>query len=142
MKNQWSARLHEELARKESEVRFPEANESETKGAHDKTTEPAKNALSEVFNIAYGQRTTLNQLAQILKDNLSNFDPAIANIKTNAGNRFCSVELNVENLAEADCVVLTTDHSAFDMEFVQKHAKMIVDIKNMIEKASETVYKF
>jgi len=37
-------------------------------------------AISQIFNIAYGQRTSLNQLAQILKDNLSKFDPEIANV--------------------------------------------------------------
>jgi UDP-N-acetylglucosamine 4-epimerase len=36
--------------------------------------------LSEIFNIAFGERTSLNQLAQILKDNLSKFDPAIADV--------------------------------------------------------------
>ena len=42
-------------------------------------------AFSEVFNIAYGQRTTLNELAQILKENLSKFDPSIKNIKFKYG---------------------------------------------------------
>ena len=36
--------------------------------------------LSEVFNIAYGSRTTLDQLTLILKNKLSRFDPAIATI--------------------------------------------------------------
>ncbi len=36
--------------------------------------------FSEVFNIAYGQRTSLNQLAQILKEKLAKFDPAITNV--------------------------------------------------------------
>lgn len=68
-------------------------------------------------------------------------DPHIANIKTNAGNRFESSELNAETLGVADCVVLTTNHSAFDVEFIKEHSKMIVDMRNMIEEASETVYK-
>ena len=37
-------------------------------------------AISQIFNIAYGERTSLNQLAQFLKDNLSKYDPAIANV--------------------------------------------------------------
>lgn len=41
--------------------------------------------LAEVFNVAYGQRTTLNQLAQLLKDNLSSFDPAIAQVQVQYG---------------------------------------------------------
>jgi UDP-N-acetylglucosamine 4-epimerase len=57
----------------------PDINREEdtTKRPHAPRTEAA---LSEVFNIAYGQRTSLNQLAQILKDNLSKFDPEIANV--------------------------------------------------------------
>lgn len=41
--------------------------------------------FSEVFNVAYGQRTTLNDLAQLLKDNLSQFDPKIATIELQYG---------------------------------------------------------
>jgi UDP-N-acetylglucosamine 4-epimerase len=47
------------------------------------SSQPA--TLSEVFNIAFGERTSLNELAQILKDNLAKFDPAIANIKFKYG---------------------------------------------------------
>ena len=37
-------------------------------------------AISQIFNIAYGERTSLNQLAQFLKDNLAKNDSAITNI--------------------------------------------------------------
>ncbi len=52
-----------------------------------------------------------------------------------------SIELNEQTLKKADCVVLTTNHSAFDVEFIQKHAKMIVDMRNMIKDSGEKVYK-
>ena len=68
-------------------------------------------------------------------------DPHIATVKTNGGNQLKSVELNEKTLAEADCVVLTTNHSAFDVEFIQKHAKLIVDMRNMVKESSEKVYK-
>jgi len=68
-------------------------------------------------------------------------DPHIATVKTNGGNTFNSVDLSAEALAQADCVVLTTNHSAFDVEYIQKHAKMIVDMRNMIKDASNNVYK-
>ncbi|KOH47101.1 SDR family oxidoreductase [Sunxiuqinia dokdonensis] len=41
--------------------------------------------LSQVFNIAYGQRTTLNELAQLLKNNLAQFDPKIGTIDLQYG---------------------------------------------------------
>ncbi len=68
-------------------------------------------------------------------------DPFIATVKTNGGNTFASADLSAEALAQADCVVLTTNHDAFDMEFVQKHARLIVDMRNMIKDSSDKVYK-
>jgi len=73
--------------------------------------------------------------------NVSYNDPHIPMVKTNGGNKLKSIELNEQTLKKADCVVLTTNHSAFDVEFIQQHSKMIVDMRNMIEEASDTVYK-
>jgi UDP-N-acetylglucosamine/UDP-N-acetylgalactosamine 4-epimerase len=39
-----------------------------------------KQAINQVFNVAFGDRTTLNQLAGWLREILSNFDPRIANV--------------------------------------------------------------
>ncbi|RMH69337.1 MAG: hypothetical protein D6683_16235, partial [Actinomyces sp.] len=38
--------------------------------------------------------------------------------------------LTNDALAAADCVVLLTDHSAFDMERVLTHGRLIVDTRN------------
>ena len=43
------------------------------------TTNP--NATNQVYNTAFGERTTLNQLVGYLKEFLSEFDPEIANVK-------------------------------------------------------------
>jgi UDP-N-acetylglucosamine/UDP-N-acetylgalactosamine 4-epimerase len=42
---------------------------------------PEINGISEVFNVAYGENTTLNQLFEALSLNLAKFDPAIAAVK-------------------------------------------------------------
>jgi len=68
-------------------------------------------------------------------------DPHIPTIKTNHGNQLSSVELTGQTLKNADCVVLTTNHDAFDMIFIQEHAKLIVDMRNMIKESSDKVYK-
>ena len=68
-------------------------------------------------------------------------DPHIPAIKTNDGTMLQSIELNEQTLNNADCVVLTTNHDAFDIEFIQKHSGLIVDMRNMIKEASDTVYK-
>ena len=38
-------------------------------------------AVNQIYNTAYGERTTLNQLVDYLKENLSVYDPAIASIE-------------------------------------------------------------
>lgn len=68
-------------------------------------------------------------------------DPHIPTIKTHDNSSLSSIELTELELKEADCVVLTTNHDAFDMEFIQKHARLIVDMRNMVKEASEKVYK-
>ncbi len=44
-----------------------------------------KNAVNTVYNVAFGERTTLNQLVDYLKNSLSRFDPEIANVKIKYG---------------------------------------------------------
>ena len=68
-------------------------------------------------------------------------DPHISKVKTNEGNELQSVKLDKQALQNADCVILTTNHDAFDIEFVIEHSKMIVDMRNMVKDASDTVYK-
>lgn len=41
---------------------------------------PIHETISQIFNVAFGERTSLNELAQILKDNLSTHDPEIAKV--------------------------------------------------------------
>ncbi len=68
-------------------------------------------------------------------------DPYIPHVKTNEGREYDSVELDKETLEGADCVVLTTNHKDFDVDFIKKHSKLIVDLRNMIDKKSEKVFK-
>jgi UDP-N-acetyl-D-glucosamine dehydrogenase len=72
---------------------------------------------------------------------VSYHDPHIPTVSTHNGKQYRSVELTAETLANADAVVLTTNHSAFDVEFVQQHSGMIVDMRNMVKEAGENVYK-
>ena len=52
-----------------------------------------------------------------------------------------SVELTPESLASYDCVVLLTDHSDFDYELINKHAKLIVDTRGRYREPSPKVVK-
>lgn len=44
-----------------------------------------------------------------------------------------STELTAENLASFDCVLVATDHSAYDYRFILDHAELIVDTRNVFE---------
>ncbi len=72
---------------------------------------------------------------------VSYHDPFIHKVQTPEGIEFNSVELTAEKLKEADVVILTTNHSVFDVDFIQQHSKLIVDMRNMVKTASEKVYK-
>ena len=72
---------------------------------------------------------------------VSYHDPYIPVARTNDGKSYQSVDLSAEALAKADVVVLTTNHSVFDVSFIQQHAQMIVDMRNMISEAGDKVYK-
>jgi len=72
---------------------------------------------------------------------VSYHDPYIPEVKTNGGNKLASADLSAEALAQADCVVLTTNHAAFDVKFIQQHAGLIVDLRNMVKESSEKVFK-
>lgn len=68
-------------------------------------------------------------------------DPHIPAITTHKGLSYKSVELSPETIQQADCVVLTTNHKAFDVDSIVKHAKLIVDLRNMVKEKGERVFK-
>ncbi|MFC2121396.1 nucleotide sugar dehydrogenase [Bacteroidota bacterium] len=72
---------------------------------------------------------------------VSYHDPYIPQVKTNEGREFNSADLSAEALAQTDCVVLTTNHKTFDIETIQKHASLIVDLRNMVKEGSIGVFK-
>jgi UDP-N-acetyl-D-glucosamine dehydrogenase len=45
-----------------------------------------------------------------------------------------SVDLTPENLAKYDCVLVSTNHSAFDYGVIAKHSKLVVDTRNAMKK--------
>ncbi len=72
---------------------------------------------------------------------LSYHDPYVPEVRTEDGREFQSMPLDEALLKDADCVVLTTNHKVFDSAFILKHAQLIVDLRNMIQDASENVSK-
>ena len=68
-------------------------------------------------------------------------DPHIPTVQPHHGAALDSIPLTAEALEKADCVVLTTNHATFDTDFIKLHARLIVDLRNMIEEGDEKVYK-
>jgi UDP-N-acetyl-D-glucosamine dehydrogenase len=49
-----------------------------------------------------------------------------------------SRELTREYLSEQDCVLIVTDHSAFDYDFLVKHSRLVVDTRNATSRVTTT----
>ncbi|HWQ62399.1 MAG TPA: nucleotide sugar dehydrogenase [Negativicutes bacterium] len=47
-----------------------------------------------------------------------------------------SAALTTEAIEQADCIVVTTDHTTIDYDFVAKHAQLIVDTRNACKNVS------
>ncbi|MGL4519013.1 MAG: SDR family oxidoreductase [Phocaeicola sp.] len=59
-------------------------------------------AIGEVYNTAFGERTTLNQLVEALKELLSQFDPAIAEVEIKHGpNRLGDIPHSLASIDKA-----------------------------------------
>lgn len=79
------------------------------------------------------------------KASVSYHDPYVHKINLPfPGETLHSVPLCEEEIMKADCVVILTDHSCMDYEYVVKHARVIVDTRNAIRDVKcgrEKIYK-
>ncbi len=74
----------------------------------------------------------LKVMELLLTDGAKNIvynDPFVPSVRVN-NHVFESVELTKKLIADADCVLITTDHSQYDYEMVVKNAKRVVDTRN------------
>lgn len=71
---------------------------------------------------------------------VSYHDPHISTIKI-SNYSLKSVELTSEVLYESDCVVITTNHDAFDMNYIVEKSHLIVDLRNATKILSQKIYK-
>lgn len=55
--------------------------------------------------------------------------PRIAGRTHPGGTELLSTPLTAEYLAEQDCVLIVTDHSAYDFEFIVAHSRLVVDTR-------------
>jgi len=64
---------------------------------------------------------------------VSYHDPYISEVVDEHGHRWVGVELTDEVVAEADCVVFTTNHSCLDVDRIVSRAKLVVDTRNAVK---------
>lgn len=57
-------------------------------------------------------------------------DPFVPQVRLPGNRTDTSRDLTADWLAEQDAVVIVTDHSSYDYDFVLKHAKLVVDTRN------------
>ncbi len=65
---------------------------------------------------------------------VSYHDPYIPEVKDDHGNSYTGVELTDEVISSADCVVFTTNHSVFDVDYIVDKAKLVVDTRNAVKR--------
>lgn len=61
---------------------------------------------------------------------VSYHDPHVPTLRLESGQTLKSAELSEGWLNEADCVVIVTDHSAYDWEQVVAYSRLIIDTRN------------
>ena len=61
------------------------------------------------------------------KIKISYHDPYVKRL-----NEYKNVSLDIENIENQDAIVITTDHSNVDYDLIGKHAKLIIDTRNVM----------
>ncbi|MFH1198898.1 MAG: nucleotide sugar dehydrogenase [Candidatus Omnitrophota bacterium] len=69
-------------------------------------------------------------VCQKKKINVSYYDPLIPYLKYNQIN-LKSIELNAEKFGEFDCVIIATDHTCLDYNFILNNSRLIFDTRNV-----------
>lgn len=66
-------------------------------------------------------------------------DPHVARLHKGRHHDFDleSRELTAEYLASQDCVIIVTDHSAYDYDFIVRHANLVLDTRNATKNVRE-----
>jgi len=63
-------------------------------------------------------------------------DPYILDVTDDHGNHYVSVLPTDELLSAVDCVVFTTNHSCFNVDYIVRKAKLVVDTRNAVKNIS------
>ncbi|MEI8133766.1 MAG: nucleotide sugar dehydrogenase [bacterium] len=79
----------------------------------------------------------------LLKDGLNHIaynDPFVPAIEI-GGKSLTSVELSAKQLQSSDIVIITTDHSQYEYDFIVKNAPLVIDTRNATKKISDAMLR-
>jgi UDP-N-acetyl-D-glucosamine dehydrogenase len=82
----------------------------------------------------------LTQRGAILDYNDPYF-PALFKMRHYDFSNMKSVDLTPENLAKYDCVLIATDHTAYDYDSIVKNSKLVIDTRNATRKVNKVAHK-
>jgi len=108
-----------------------------------------KNARVLILGVAYKRNVNdyrespafeIIELLQKLGAKVTYHDPHVPHF-SEAGLEMKAVRLTTQALKAADCVVIVTDHDAFDYAAIVKHAKLVVDTRNATKSKNGKVVK-
>jgi UDP-N-acetyl-D-glucosamine dehydrogenase len=67
--------------------------------------------------------------------------PASSGHREYPGVEFRSVSLTAKRLKDADAVIIATDHSVYDFDWIVRNSKLIVDTRHAVRRRSRKVVK-
>jgi UDP-N-acetyl-D-glucosamine dehydrogenase len=119
---------------------MPEWVVTKIAGALNERGKPVRGSRILVLGIAYKKNiddvreSPAAAIMELLRDRgaaLSYSDPHVPQFPKMREHKFdlSSVSLTADTLASQDCVVVVTDHDAFDYEAIAAHAPLIVDTR-------------
>jgi UDP-N-acetyl-D-glucosamine dehydrogenase len=125
--------------------------------ALNKQGKPLKNSKVCLLGISYKKDVDDNrespsfELIELLLDGeavVSYSDPFFPTLRKIRHHRhlpdMTNSELTAEFLASQDCVLIATDHTAYDYEFIVRHAPLVIDARNAtknVKAGREKIYK-
>lgn len=80
----------------------------------------------------YRNSPGLDAMELLEKDHVELFynDPQVPHFQTKTGHTYQSLPLTEETLAGMDAVVIITDHSVYDFDFIVTHSPVVLDTRN------------
>ena len=69
------------------------------------------------------------------------FVPKTSGLRGYPGMSLKSVALTAKRLRQTDAVIITTDHTSYDYDWIVKNAKLVVDSRNAVKFSSRKVIK-